>query len=122
MKTPQRSPREFLGREERELRRQFSALRRVQEKPFGVTDLPERRRSNIYEAALVEVTELHRELLWQRLAAQRRALTVAEDRIREGTYGVCEACGCRIPRRRLQAIPTATLCVACQERREAAAA
>jgi len=122
MKTVNRNPRELLGLEEREVRRQFSALRRVEQKPFGVVDVPDRRRPGLFDSALVEVTELHRELLWQRLAAQRRALSVATGRLREGIYGLCEDCGSRIPLRRLRAIPTATLCVGCQERREAAAA
>lgn len=122
MRAANRNPRELLVREEREVCRQFSALRRVQQKPFGVVDIPDRRRPSIFDAALVEVTELHRELLWQRLAAQRQALSVVNERIREGTYGFCEECGCRIPLRRLRAIPTATLCIECQERREAAAA
>jgi RNA polymerase-binding transcription factor DksA len=44
----------------------------------------------------------------------------ALERVREGTNGICQACGCRIPRRRLEAMPTATLCVPCQEQREVA--
>jgi RNA polymerase-binding transcription factor DksA len=35
------------------------------------------------------------------------------DRVRLGTYGVCESCGIAIPHERLEAIPTATVCVAC---------
>ncbi len=122
MKTANRNPREFVGREEREVRRQFSALRRVQQKPFGVVDVPDHRRPSMFEAALVEATELHRELLWRRLGAQRLALSLAAERMRDGTYGLCEDCGCRIPLRRLRALPTATKCIRCQERQEAAAA
>jgi len=122
MRTANRNPRELLGREDQEVRRQFSALRRVRQKPIGMIDIADRRQPSLFDAALVEVAELHREMLWQCLAAQRQALCVAKDRIREGTYGLCEECGSRIPLRRLQAMPTATLCVECQERREATAA
>ena len=41
-------------------------------------------------------------------------------RIEEGTYGLCEECGDRIPRVRLRALPFASLCVPCQRREEAA--
>jgi len=39
-------------------------------------------------------------------------------RLEEGTYGVCEECGRRIPAARLRAVPFASLCVACKERDE----
>ena len=42
----------------------------------------------------------------------------ALSRANAGDYGLCEECGHEIPPRRLQAIPTATLCVDCQGRRE----
>jgi DnaK suppressor protein len=34
-------------------------------------------------------------------------------RIENGTYGICSNCGQPIPEKRLEAIPWATLCVAC---------
>ena len=37
----------------------------------------------------------------------------------EGKYGICEGCGRPIPRERLRARPSATLCVVCQRGREA---
>jgi DnaK suppressor protein len=39
----------------------------------------------------------------------------ALERIREGTYGICEGCGCRIPKVRLNFLPYAVLCVQCAE-------
>lgn len=38
--------------------------------------------------------------------------------IADGTYGVCASCEEPIPRRRLEAVPWARLCVPCQERAE----
>jgi DnaK suppressor protein len=38
----------------------------------------------------------------------------ARARIAEGGYGVCEDCGQRIARERLEALPDATRCVRCQ--------
>ena len=40
-----------------------------------------------------------------------REIRVALERIDEGTYGSCAACGKEIPRERLEAVPYATLCV-----------
>jgi DnaK suppressor protein len=39
-------------------------------------------------------------------------------KIEEGSYGECEACGEQIEIRRLQARPTANLCIACKEEEE----
>jgi DnaK suppressor protein len=43
-----------------------------------------------------------------------RALSKLDD----GTYGLCEACGARIDRARLEALPYATYCLDCQSLRE----
>jgi len=40
-------------------------------------------------------------------------IEVALERIEDGTYGLCEECGARIPKQRLNAIPYATMCVKC---------
>jgi DnaK suppressor protein len=39
---------------------------------------------------------------------------LALERMRDGQYGVCEACGNNIPLARLMALPYATLCIKCQ--------
>ncbi len=39
----------------------------------------------------------------------------AIQKIREGTYGVCDGCGDKISEPRLAAVPGATRCVPCQE-------
>lgn len=49
-------------------------------------------------------------MLDSRLGEIERALT----RLADGTYGQCENCSQPIPPRRLEALPFATLCVACQ--------
>lgn len=38
--------------------------------------------------------------------------------LREGHYGVCQRCGEKISKRRLKAIPFATLCIGCKEKEE----
>lgn len=41
----------------------------------------------------------------------------ALERIDTGTYGRCEACGLPVPFERLEAVPSARLCVRCPDRR-----
>ncbi len=42
----------------------------------------------------------------------------ALERFETGTYGLCEQCGKEIDPARLKALPYATLCLSCQQRRE----
>ena len=39
-------------------------------------------------------------------------------RMEAGTYGTCARCGVEIPAARLQAVPTASLCILCKEAEE----
>ena len=52
------------------------------------------------------------------LSAQARAAVEEIDRalarIDAGTYGICDRCGQPIPKARLKALPSASLCVACK--------
>lgn len=43
----------------------------------------------------------------------------ALERAARGLYGICEDCGQQIPTRRMYIVPATTVCVACQQRREA---
>jgi DnaK suppressor protein len=47
--------------------------------------------------------------LWTKLQDVRRAL----DKLDDGTYGTCDACGGPIEAERLEAIPWATRCLSC---------
>ena len=111
---------EELKREEKDVLVQFSAFRRVRRRRVGMTDLPEKRWVDVFDAALNTALEQQEEVMLGCLEQKSRALAEARERLRGGGYGTCAACGCRIPARRLKALPTATLCVACQELREAA--
>ena len=63
-----------------------------------------------------EMAYATRDRLLKRLAALQEALR----RLRDGSYGRCGECDRPIPEGRLLAMPGATLCVHCQERRERA--
>ncbi len=68
--------------------------------------------------AVVDVSE---DLNLSRLTAQRKTLHDIDESLRkidEGTYGICEECGEEISEKRLSVLPTATLCLSCQENKE----
>ena len=54
----------------------------------------------------------------ERLAERINRLTIALERLVEGTYGKCEMCGEQIETARLEALPDAARCLTCQERSE----
>lgn len=110
---------EVLRQEERDIRGQLSTLRHVRRRGVGIVDLPEKRWADLLDAAQKTSLMQHQEVLLDRLAQKSRALAEVRERIQGGSYGICARCGCRIPARRLKAVPTATLCVQCQEQREA---
>jgi DnaK suppressor protein len=58
------------------------------------------------------------ELLRRRLQRRLQELDRVDQRLKQGEYGKCEACGAQIPEERLAAKPDTTLCVSCQRQRE----
>jgi RNA polymerase-binding protein DksA len=42
----------------------------------------------------------------------------ALDRVRAGTFGICKKCGTLIPKARLEAVPTAKMCISCKSQQE----
>ncbi|MCP4542830.1 MAG: hypothetical protein GY832_37385 [Chloroflexi bacterium] len=58
------------------------------------------------------------------VALQRKVETSLEEvghalaKLDNGTFGLCEACGARVDRARLEALPHARHCLACQSRTE----
>jgi DnaK suppressor protein len=67
-----------------------------------------------FDSGTEEVTSQLAELESRELAQIQRAL----DRLRQGTYGVCEGCVRRIPVARLNALPFTTTCIQCQREME----
>jgi DnaK suppressor protein len=73
---------------------------------------------DVIDAALDSAQD---EITSQLAEAESRELASIEsalERMREGTYGKCEACGAAIPLARLQALPYAVLCIHCQQEAE----
>lgn len=64
-------------------------------------------------AATTERSELL--ALAEQLRSHRQEIIKALEKLDDGTYGKCENCGNEIPIERLEAIPTASLCVTCKQ-------
>ena len=67
-----------------------------------------------YDSAQDEISSQLAEVESRELASIENAL----DRMRAGQYGVCEVCNGKIPLARLNALPYATMCIACQRELE----
>jgi DnaK suppressor protein len=68
--------------------------------------------------AVVDTSE---DMSFMRLTAQRKTLLEIDEALRkiaEGTYGICEECGDQISEKRLSILPSASLCINCQEDKE----
>ena len=62
-----------------------------------------------------------KEFLFHQSNTDRQLLNMVDgalDRIRQGTYGECIACGNEINSKRLQAVPWTRYCISCQEKQE----
>ena len=73
------------------------------------------------DLADVAAEDIDRKTLETLGAQEMRRLNLIESalaRIPNGHYGICMKCGSRIPRERLEAIPYALLCIACQSSEE----
>jgi DnaK suppressor protein len=70
------------------------------------------------DQATTDIEQSMRMRLRNRETLYTKKLEEALARIEEGTFGECDACGEDIELRRLEARPTATLCVSCKEDQE----
>jgi DnaK suppressor protein len=80
----------------------------------GIQDIADQASSAYTKEFLLSVGDAERRMLKQ--------VDEALDKIRQDTYGLCEVCGETIGERRLEALPFAKLCIACQEEDERAKA
>lgn len=70
------------------------------------------------DQATTDVEQSMRMRLCNREILYIKKIDEAIKRIEEGSFGECEECGEDIELRRLEARPTATLCVSCKEEQE----
>ena len=86
----------------------FSMLQKMRQETVGdVVDFAMDSSNDEINAQLAEVE--NRELA---------SIEIALEKMKNGTYGKCEACRKNIPMARLQALPYATLCIDCQRKAE----
>ncbi len=74
-----------------------------------------------YHMADVATDNYDREFSLGLASNERKSLYELEDalkRIEEGDFGICDACKSAISKIRLKAVPSARLCIKCQEKRE----
>ena len=74
-----------------------------------------------YHMADVATDNYDREFSLGLASNERKALYDLDDalkRIEEGTFGICDVCKNSIAKIRLKAVPSARLCIKCQQKRE----
>ena len=76
----------------------------------GVSDI-----GDILDSVSEERTRELDMILTDREKRKLKQIDDALDRIEEGSYGLCEECGIKIPRARLKVVPFAKYCVECKE-------
>lgn len=79
--------------------------------------------SNLSEIGDIASQEIDRSFLLRLRDRERKLLKKIEktlEKIENGTYGICEACGAQIPIERLEARPVTDLCIECKTEQEEA--
>lgn len=113
-KTTKRRREELKKLEEQLMKRRDELLRELQ---GGIGSLRKDAASPTGDSADVAMDIMQEDLYSQLAELESQELMRIEhalQRIREGTYGICEECGQPIPAARLKALPYTTLCVKCQ--------
>ena len=66
------------------------------------------------DAAIQAMTRSQSAAMIGNLRDMLGAIDEALEKIEDGTYGGCEICGKNIPKKRLEALPEATMCTTCR--------
>ena len=83
-----------------------------------LNDLREKTKGDVVDFALDSAQDEINSQLAEVESRELKSIDAALDRMKEGTYGVCEGCKCDIPLTRLQALPYATCCIECKRKLE----
>ncbi|MFQ5882833.1 MAG: TraR/DksA family transcriptional regulator [Candidatus Methylomirabilales bacterium] len=112
----------WIRKEQQALR---TRLKRTAHGPTnGFSQLGERETDGIgdtLDRVQQEILEQQESKVYELLVTRARALDRAWKNLQRGSYGICQVCGQRIPRRRLDVVPHAVRCLSCQEKAEQAA-
>ncbi len=104
--------------EQRAARARLLALERETMSPGAGPDGDNMPPADPLEAASHEIAEIELEGSRETLNRRLKKLYRAAEKVREHSYGVCDACGEAIPLARLRAVPEATHCRDCAEELE----
>jgi DnaK suppressor protein len=92
------------------------ALRRERRSILGdVDDAPLEDEDSADDPGALLAARGERSALAQQTSEQLVSIDRALERLEAGDYGTCASCDETIPEERLEALPTAVLCVSCQE-------
>ncbi|RIK76179.1 MAG: molecular chaperone DnaK [Planctomycetota bacterium] len=101
------------------LMKRRDALRRVLAgEVSSLKSLRGQKGGDLVDAALDAVQDEISSKLAEAESRELANIEVALERIRTGSYGLCEVCGGKIPLARLNALPYATNCIDCQRANE----
>ena len=100
-----------------------TTIMKVMQEQLGqsLNDEQQRRLESAMDSGDQALLDLEREMgisLQEMRNKERQLIDNALTRLQEGSYGMCADCGDEISEKRLEALPFATLCVACQSKRE----
>jgi DnaK suppressor protein len=84
----------------------------------GLSKLREQSSGDVVDAALDSAQDEISSQLAEVESRELAHIDNALERMRDGKYGKCDACGAAIPLARLQALPYAVLCINCQQELE----
>ncbi|NKX53147.1 TraR/DksA family transcriptional regulator [Arthrobacter mobilis] len=105
--------RQLLEEKAAEARRQIERLTAdIREVTLAGRDIPA---DNEYdpEGSTLNLERAREEAMLASTRTELAEVLDAQQRMDRGTYGVCERCGNRIPRERLEARPEARFCITC---------
>ena len=102
-------PRELLVALRDELQVRAEAIRNGATVPSGGISFGKR----VGEGTSIAIERFTDVAVHGQLVQQLAAVEAAIGRLDDGSYGVCERCGTRIPEERMEVVPWAATCVAC---------
>ena len=102
-------PRELLVALRDELQVRADAIRNGATVPSGGISFGKR----VGEGTSIAIERFTDVAVHGQLVQQLAAVEAAIGRLDDGSYGVCERCGTRIPEERMEVVPWAATCVVC---------
>ncbi len=107
-----------IAKQEKKLNEEFERLIFRQKVVSDEFNLDEEDRSDEVDFANSDTNSHERLRFRNREVLYEKKIRLALEKIKAGTYGICDDCECHIGFKRLEARPTAELCIMCKEESE----